>query len=60
MNFPQKASVDSLHSAGTGEVTSRKKYEMAMEYIRRSAESSCPEALTELGHIHEMGGIRDP
>ena len=33
---------------------------MALEYIRQSAESGCPEALTELGHIYELGGIKDP
>ena len=58
MNSNQKASIDSLHSAG--EVSSRKIFEIAMEYIHKSAESSCTEALTELGHINEMGGIRDP
>lgn len=37
----------------------RKIYEMALEYIRQSAESACPEALTELGQIYEIGGIKD-
>lgn len=38
----------------------RKVFEMALEYIRQSAESGCPEAHTELGHIYELGGIKDP
>ena len=32
---------------------------MALEYIRQSAESGYPEALTELGHVYETGGLAD-
>jgi TPR repeat protein len=40
-------------------MSSRKMYAMALEYIHQSAESECAEALTELGHIYEIGGIKD-
>ena len=38
----------------------KKAFEDAMEYIRRAAESDCPEALSDLGQIFEIGGIRNP
>ena len=36
----------------------KKAYEMALEFIRKSAESDCPEALYQLGQIFELGGFK--
>jgi len=37
---------------------SHKIFDQALEYIRQSAESECVDALTELGRVYELGGIR--
>jgi len=49
------------HNSGPSEENPRDKmvFEQALQYIKESAESGVTQALTDLGNIYELGGIKD-
>ena len=54
------ASKSSLGFHNDDDLKTKEQFELALEYIIKSAESGYVEALTEMGHVYELGGIRDP